>query len=504
VSTKEITQFMLAHVTDQASAVRLAEELGPDAARINPKVPYPPAWVLERQKSITKLAALAVANCHDPHVLDSIAQSTTRQGVIKALLANDKLSQKSRATLLAKLAKFAPKEKPRLTDPALTPQELADAKATLLPLLGSMSGPGGAQRFDALLGPIRAALYHPEIINYALETLLDRGDSWAALSYFASRHGVNELYPERIYWHYWQYGTLSVKDVLDKLSQAQRTEVLTALVVRASGRLYENKNGVKNNRLIDTYLVGEILKYVPASAVAKALPWTSFVKPIYSDGGFDILLGLPEWRHLLWHHSPTPAQAKRLLALTPPGDVLTLLRPYGDLTNIVPLILDAAPPAATTSDGNAVYAVVNSLKGPHDPALKQLLPHVSPEILSDYILGWWYPKRTMALPTLSELAELLPRLAAVPNALIDAKLRHLVRHYKAYVPMEYFIALADQLPGALPALMNIPQVAEHVYARLSATGATNEMIRAQLAHASESSLDHLTGVVSALGRAITE
>jgi hypothetical protein len=306
--SNETIRFMLAHVSEPATAARLADQLASDLSDLSelsevvPKAYYPPTWVLAKQKSAVALAAHAITYCNDPDTLDVIATSATRQGVRKALLANPILRASTRDQLRSS-TRFTKLSRPR---PTLEGPALAELNARVSEIVSITKHGYDLSRFSKYLD---RSCVPASVIDALFDALLAKGHGWVVLSYLASINGIDPRSSH--YQPFWLRGSLSATDVLSRLRAEEQRSVLTNLIDHATAGA--------SRASTQCQMSAELARHIVALADPARVPTIArySVQPIFTEPAFDTFLADPSWQHVLWYHEMTPAQLRLLVQTVP-------------------------------------------------------------------------------------------------------------------------------------------------------------------------------------------
>jgi hypothetical protein len=502
--SKEILGFALSHVTDPVTAAKLADQLGKDAAEFTPVVVYPSAWVLAKQKAAVKLAAHAVTYCDDPATLEHIATTTTRQGVMKALVANPATSDAARSRILRD--PLMTTTRPTPTPTTLSPAALAELEE----LVRIHSGPSSAgtsswvaaKHLNFLNNLLDRASTPPDIVDALVDKLIALDPKLVPVSFFSAFTGTKTA---QGYAHFWTRGSLTPQDLAARLSTQENTAALTDLLKFAITARQENTAKEE----LDLDVLDLIIKYVaPASIPTYKATRYSVPTHIFSDASVELLLGSPQWMHLLWYHTLTTSQLAKLITRSTASQVLDLVDCFSGNYELITLLLDQLPARAEVSNRKTLQSILAVAKGPHDPLLHKLVEHAVPEMLVEYITGNWatgpYRFQVPLMPTIEDLALLAPRVSLAPPAVLQSAIAQMVHQRYERAPESYYQALLDLIPGAIPAMLDDPRHAPYIFRRLTGTGAPMDIILDQLNNASNTGLNNFVEVLTALSRVSTK
>jgi hypothetical protein len=483
---EQATGWMLSNTTVAEEAAKYADQLGNLMVGYEPRVAFPPKWVLAKQKASAKIAAYAVLHCNDVPTLNSLATSpsvTKRISVLEALHANKNLPAKTKTAVLSMIKQhYNP-------SPLSTLTSITDA---FTEAIATMSCPDDLDAFDE---PLMHLQVTPAVIDGLFNELVSTHPIWAALSYIASKTGVTDM---NTYHEFWTKGTVTPVEALAKLLGPDQHRVLHDLLHLATDNYFTKLFDAK----IDDDLVLLMMRSVDPSTVKTSRGEPLYARPTFTDAATELLLGDRAWHNILWYQELNANQMKRLIADTPASRRVLLLGIAHEDHAIVEAILSSLPADAIIDDTAGVEAVLRTLEYRGDPLFELMLSHCSGYMVLDYLTGGWQIGRASVLPSVDRIPELSARTKGIATTTVIEHL-HTTLGFQYRPSRNYQNAIIDHLPGALEYVLTEKSHNEYVYERLSTTGASPELVLDQLVFASGSTLNNLCDVLSALVRVAT-
>jgi hypothetical protein len=475
---------MLTYTSDPAEAAAVADRLGHKMVDTTPGVPYPGEWVLLKQKSSVKVAAYAVTNCTDAEVLTKIGSTTKHLTVLGALLGSTELSETAKDVISKRLAVLSSK------DPAVPKISIAQHFTELTTRIVNQHNECMLDLAGARLEP------SPQTVDDVLRTLVKQGKFWAVSSYISSKAGSGN--PRT----FWLTGSLGLTQALDLLPQSSHKAVLEEVLDKLfSDNYYDYESISDPQRVIDEELLTRIINKVSPRFVSHLEFIDNSPGIAFSDAAVTLLLKTEKWRPLLGAQVLSDEQLKQLIAVTPSDERVKLLRYVRESRSGLKMVLASLPSGTKLTEEVALYDSLDSLTSTRDPLLAQLVSLATPEMLLGYIVGDWGVSCSTALPSIKQLPVLGQRVAQLPLGILLSRLGDISTYNHS---LSYLRGLVNFIPGAYYELLDREPVAEYIYHKLHATGASSDLIVDQLRTAQHTTLTTLCEVLCAIGRLSTK
>ena len=526
--TDQVVKFMLENASTAEEVAHLAGLL-PESSLLNanPKVAFPPSWVLARQKDSVNLAVYAIRHCEDPDTLAACVPMANRLSVLEALSESKYLSATARVALEAKTAKW--KESAHKAFLKAIPARLAK-------LLDAFRGAYSLGDINELLSN---ELVPASFVDELVDSLITRDYDAMLQSYMASSFGITDT---PLYQAFWARSSRDPLVMFNGLSPEVRHRLSLKLVAMASDNYYskigsdlipadvtasiiealaqEPDRIPEINRALHkvrhTYtdesidpptakLVGEGVRPIDnglrkTQGSERSSPYSTTNQ--LCRGRIDLILAKPELASLLTYQRLNPLQLSRLITQVDPARLEDLLVIVGESSALALMVYQAMPESMEISDVPMTRLVLETMADASDPLLAEMINHASPSSLVDYITGRWHIRRRTIGPTADQLPGLLARLPQPLPDSLRATLSSFVSGIKHNDPLSspYVKAYLDTVPGAASGALDSSPCGSYVHQRLLSTGASADVILDQLTLAPTVSLNHLCEVLSAMAK----
>lgn len=490
-----VVRFMLENATTPEEAAHLASLL-PEHELISskPRVPYPSAWTLARQKESVKVAVYAVERCVDPDTLDACVAKANRLAVLEALAASKYLSEASRAKLEVKTKKWH--DQAHVSFVKALPARFAAVMAQYRAPYG-LTDVGQFLENPAI--PV-------EFVEVAIDLLLaperlgPSGDVSVVVSLLASFTGVTDT---PYYQNFWKRSSRTLSDLWGMVEDASlKDRALLHLVSLTTDNYFSKSSTDLIGREICEQMLAALEK--APSSLPKACAHAPKVRNVFSTEAIDLILSRPAMVSLLTYQCLSPDQMSRLIALVPQTKRAALLYMISGSEELAELIYDSFASSTRVDDYSVTKQVLDSLSSIEGPLVQKLVAHADETRLLDYMTKKWSVPATgqILYPAPGDLPALLKRF---PSPLPDqaaAPLRSFVSSMRHRDPLadDYLRAFIDQVPGAAAGALDASACGAYIHQRLLSTSASPEVILDQLTLAPTVSLNHMCDVLTAMAR----
>jgi hypothetical protein len=492
---QDVALMALANTTDPQLAAKLATQLGSDMLRVDPKVNFPPAWVLSQQRGPVELAAYAIKYCDDPATLAKIARSSRRVAVKIALVSNCALSNEWRNQITT-----GDQHNYAVSSAA---REFANNRVCSDPI--GVLTKATTEDLDLLTQP------HSKLITNALAALGSHDDQVTWLNKLIKISQAQDdgwLARLAICTYYKVPGSgcsfspalaevgQDATELLD-LSDRDRSRTLELLLkatVRCSTREVPFDTGITQRMLWDVDLMRSQSSFSALSPVS----W-------FSPAAIDLIMNESPrrepwpWYDVLLHHRLTDPQFKRFIDETP---ILNRESLFGKISfpeeshrERVEYLLGSLPAHVPYTSPELAQEVCRIVADQNDPLYTALFSRAASGALAAYISGKWRVNDQQLVADVADLPALVLRLGS------HFLTKHLVASaLNQNLPMPYVHALLDIAPGALGDTMSDLRVSSYIYERLATTGVDIELALDQLSAHPDEPLDHLIAVLQSMAQ----
>jgi hypothetical protein len=488
--TTEVATLALTNTLDPDLAARMADHLNTRATGVVPKVSFPSAWVLAKQKGLVEMAVYAITYCEDPATLALIERSARRVGVRHALAANPHLSVATvqhmlewdkqhhnwgvvGALTLRELDRTRPTADQALSTLLESPIT-SEQKSDLLRLLGSLVPDERAVWAERLLTKVISERPAP---LWLVEHLL-------RLRYHSRSYDSCKLGEDPVVWN--------APRLLDALDPESRKSLLRALL---TSMLRRSSQTEPYGADVASYFI----KFVdPAAFISSSYSQSA---EWFDEAGVSLLVADPKWNHIMAHHVMTDEQYFTYLANTPPKLYPKLLSERSLSRPRVKAIVDLLPQDTMLEDPKQALAIRQVCADEHDELLTWLVAHLQGDALTMYVRGDWAAGSVPAIPDIRQVSNLLAH-PSLENVNQGEVLYVALRNQR--LPTEYLKALVDVIPGAFIQALAYPEMSQYIYERLSTCNVSIELALEQLSTNPKVPLGILVTRLSAFSRALSK